>query len=114
MKERITERDWHTAKIKDATRSLDENYERAKLKKLWELENGLEDGTTFKFPCKIDTFVYAIDKFTDRIIYGQLVNIAIDRYCTTYTVLDIEHYQYYACRIVSFTRPEAEKKLTEE
>ena len=72
-----------------------------------------EQGLIKSFPCEIDTFVYAIDKFIDRIIYGQLTNIEIDRYCTTYTVLDSEYNQYYHCRMVFPTQAEAKKKLEE-
>ena len=62
MEERITERDWHDAKFKDAARSLIANYERAKLKKLWDFENGLEDGTIIRLPCKVGDTLYEVFK----------------------------------------------------
>lgn len=72
--------------------------------------NDEEQGLIVRLPCKIDTFVYAIDKFTDRIICGTLTNIEIGHFGITYTVLDGEYSQYYHCRIVFLTQAEAEKE----
>lgn len=71
MEERLTERDWHDAKIKDVARSLGANYERAKLKKLWELENGLEDGTIVKLRCKVGDVLYRVD-IGGNVVQGEV------------------------------------------
>ena len=64
---RLTERDWHTEKFKETNCLI----KRAKLKKLWELENGLEDGTIFKLPCKVGDTLYRVD-VGGNVIQGEV------------------------------------------
>lgn len=58
--ERLTDKDWHT------TKTLDEKDDfvtkRAKLCKLWDLENKIENGTLVELPCKVGSAIYLIYK----------------------------------------------------
>lgn len=58
MEERITNRDWTKAEIQDDKKSVSWGYRHIRLKKLWELENGLKDGTILKFPCPLNSKAY--------------------------------------------------------
>ena len=52
--ERLTKKDWHEAKFD----CIDQNKKRATLKRLWELENQIENGTLIELPCKVGDTVY--------------------------------------------------------
>lgn len=55
--ERVTERDWHKEKFYPTT-----NNEREIRKRLWDLENKIEQGKIVELPCKVGDTVYAIGK----------------------------------------------------
>lgn len=58
MKEykRLTKKDRHEAKFD----CIDQNKKRAILKRLWEIENQIENGTLIELPCKINDIVYEV------------------------------------------------------
>lgn len=82
-------------------------------KRLAELEDKIETGTLIELPCKVGDTVYAHDKWGDRIVCGQLVNIELDHFGFTYMVLDNEYHQYVKCRELFLTKEEAEARLKE-
>lgn len=51
--ERVTDRDWHKEKFYPTT-----NNERAIRKRLWDLENKIEQGKIIELPCKVGDMVY--------------------------------------------------------
>lgn len=58
--ERLTERDWHEAKFD----CIDQNKKRAILKRLWEIENQIENGMLIELPCKVGDTVWELDLFS--------------------------------------------------
>ena len=123
MKERLTTRldgyAYGKCGVEEKTALKSERWHRGRfectalIEKLAEYEDAEEQGLIVRLPSKIDTFVYAINKFTERIIYGQLTNIEIGHFGITYTILDIEYYQYYHCKEIFLISEKAEKKLKE-
>ena len=52
---RLTDKDWHKEKFYGHS-----DFERTILKRLWDLEKKIEQGTLIELPCKVGDTVYAI------------------------------------------------------
>ena len=57
---RLTNKDWHNEKFYGHS-----NSERTILKRLWDLENKIEQGTLIELPCKVGDEVYVIATCSD-------------------------------------------------
>lgn len=67
MKEykRLTEKDWHKEKFYPTA-----DNERLIRKRLWDLENKIENGTLIELPCKVGDTVYEVRKVCCSIMDG--------------------------------------------
>lgn len=117
MEERITNRDWTKAEIQDDKKSVSWGYRHIRLKKLWELENGLEDGTIIKLPCKVGDKFYLIYKYPPEIIEKEVCGFTIED--NEITLIDGNDNRYnqklahYCDEDLVYSRAEAEKKFAE-
>ena len=55
--ERLTEKDWHKEKFYPTT-----DNERVIRKRLWDLENKIENGTLIELPCKVGDALWVINE----------------------------------------------------
>lgn len=118
--ERLTDKDWHNEKFY-AHRDSD----RRVLKRLWDLENKIEQGTLIELPCKIGDTAYHLTSANTleelgvaEIFDGEVTSISKDKdslwiYCHYNNGLNFWYPKREIGRKLFFTREEAESKLKE-
>ena len=121
--ERLTDKDWHKEKFYGHS-----DCERTILKRLWNLENKIEQGTLIELPCKVGDTVYMPWQWggTEGIAILTIERISIAEarptVRTDFYSDDYAYFDKYNCGVFSFddfgktvflTREEAEKALAE-
>ena len=108
---RLTEKDWHKEKFYPTTDS-----ERVIRKRLWDLEDKIEQGTLIELPCKVGDTVYIVYAFSG-ILEWEVEEIVI---METSIRFRISHRGTYSFAFLSdkgetlfLTREEAQKRLKE-
>jgi hypothetical protein len=105
---RVTNKDWNKAKFE----CIDEKKKRVNLKRLWELENQIENGTLIELPCKVGDTVYFVNHYrtTPRIEEYKVYGFSFGK---DGTMLHIDFGTYISVNEVCLTKAEAEEKLKE-
>ena len=114
--ERLTDKDWHNEKF-----YAHRDSERRILKRLWDLENKIEQGLMIELPCKVGDTVYWV--FTTN-IQQEMYECYVTEFIYNNKGLDIclskkclNGYAYFTLKdigkTVFLTREDAEKKLKE-
>lgn len=120
---RLTDKDWHKEKFYFHSKS-----ERTVIKRLWDLENKIENGTLIELPCKVGDTVYiathlwAINKVVEaKVSYIEYSTSDRKKYIRIYTDHEyvfsktnpnlIENRYIFFADEIFLTREEAEKRL---
>ena len=104
--ERLTDKDWHKEKFYGHSES-----ERTVLKRLWDLENKIEQGTLIELPCKVGDTVYQTDGV--RIYELWVLSVTVNRNSLYFTTQCIDFDNTAIGKSIFLTREEAEKRLKE-
>lgn len=104
---RLTEKDWHKEKFYPKS-----DNERVIRKRLWDLENKIEQGTLIELPCKVGDTVYQFDNGGE--IY-ELFILSITIYSNKiyYETIGIDFDNTAIGQSIFLTREEAEARLKE-
>ena len=91
--ERFTDKDWHKEKFYPKT-----DNERTIRKRLWDLENEIEQGTMIRLPCKVGDTVYAIGKKKT----GQIRKCIVSDISIAYSSVEVHFDCDYCCEDCHF------------